>query len=88
LKGGGGERWGVAQWVYAQYSELGKFVIAKVEVENKLRGWLEFRWLKRVSERVSPKARVLPRRSRVIYGTSSLIFLPLLFKDGLKSFLV
>jgi hypothetical protein len=37
LKGGGGERWGVAQWVCAQYSELGKFVIAKVEVENKLR---------------------------------------------------
>jgi hypothetical protein len=31
-----GERWGVAQWVCAQYSELGKFVIAKVEVEYRL----------------------------------------------------
>jgi hypothetical protein len=24
------EQWGVARWVYAQYSELGKFVIARV----------------------------------------------------------
>jgi hypothetical protein len=31
-----GKRWGVAQWVYAQCSELGKFVIAKVEVEYRL----------------------------------------------------
>jgi hypothetical protein len=26
------EQWGVARWVCAQYSELGKIVIAKVEV--------------------------------------------------------
>jgi hypothetical protein len=30
-----GERWGVAQWICAQYSELGNFVIAKVEVGDK-----------------------------------------------------
>jgi hypothetical protein len=52
------------------------------------RRWLELRWLKRISERVSPKARVLPRRSRMVYGASSLLFLPLLLEDGLESFLV
>jgi hypothetical protein len=46
------------------------------------------RWLKRISERVSPKVRVLPRRSRVVYNARSLFFLPLLFEDGLKCFLV
>jgi uncharacterized membrane protein len=50
--------------------------------------WLELRWLERVSERVSPKAGVLPSQSRVVYGTSSLLLLPFLFKDGLESFLV
>jgi hypothetical protein len=28
------ERWGVARWVCAQYSELGKFVMARVGVED------------------------------------------------------
>jgi hypothetical protein len=28
------ERWGVARWVCAQYSELGNFVIARVGVED------------------------------------------------------
>jgi hypothetical protein len=50
--------------------------------------WLELRWLERISERVFPKARVLPRRSRMVYGARSLLFLPLLLEDGLKSFLV
>jgi hypothetical protein len=49
--------------------------------------WLELGWLKRVCERVSAKARVLPGRSRVVYGTRSLLFLPLLFEDSLESFL-
>jgi hypothetical protein len=31
------EQWGVAQWVCAQYSELGKFVIARVGVEGRWR---------------------------------------------------
>jgi hypothetical protein len=35
LKGGGGGVWGVARWVCAQYSELGKFVIARVGVGDK-----------------------------------------------------
>jgi predicted DNA-binding protein (UPF0251 family) len=29
------EQWGVARWVCAQYSELGKFVIAMVGVEGR-----------------------------------------------------
>jgi hypothetical protein len=29
------EQWGVAQWVCTQYSELGKFVIAKVGVGDR-----------------------------------------------------
>jgi hypothetical protein len=29
------EQWGVARWVCAQYSELGKFVIARVGVEGR-----------------------------------------------------
>jgi hypothetical protein len=33
LNGGGGERWGVAQWVCTQCSEPKKFRIAKVEFE-------------------------------------------------------
>jgi hypothetical protein len=51
-------------------------------------GWLELGWLERVCERVSTKARVLPGRSRVVYVTRSLLFLPLLFEDSLESFLV
>jgi hypothetical protein len=31
------EQWGVARWVCAQYSELGKFVIARVGVEGRWR---------------------------------------------------
>jgi hypothetical protein len=50
--------------------------------------WLELRWLERVCERVSTKTRVLPGRSRVVYGTRYLLFLPLLLKDSLESFLV
>jgi hypothetical protein len=50
--------------------------------------WLELGWLERVCERVSAKTRVLPGRSRVVYGTRSLLFLPLLFEDSLESFLV
>jgi hypothetical protein len=37
LKGEAGERWSVAQWACAQHSELGKFEIATVEVEDKLK---------------------------------------------------
>jgi predicted DNA-binding protein (UPF0251 family) len=29
------EQWGVVRWVCAQYSELGKFVIARVVVEGR-----------------------------------------------------
>jgi hypothetical protein len=50
--------------------------------------WLELRWLERISERVLPKVKALPRRSRVVYGPRSLLFLPFLLEDGLKSFLV
>jgi hypothetical protein len=82
------EQWGVARWVCAQYSELGKFVIARVGLRVGGKRWLELRWLERISERGSPKVRVLPRRSRVVYGARSLLFLPLLLEDGLKSFLV
>jgi hypothetical protein len=52
------------------------------------RWWLELGWLERVCERVSPKARILPRRSRVVYGTCSLLFLSFLLKNGFKSLLV
>jgi hypothetical protein len=54
-------------------------------------GWdrrLELRWLKRVSERISPKIGVLPSRSRMVYGTSPLLLLHFLLKDSLESFLV
>jgi hypothetical protein len=50
--------------------------------------WLELRWLEWVCERVSPKTRILPGQSRVVYGTRSLLFLPLLLEDSLESFLV
>jgi hypothetical protein len=50
--------------------------------------WLELKWLEWVCERVSPKTRILPGRSRVVYGTHSLLFLPLLLEDSLESFLV
>jgi hypothetical protein len=50
--------------------------------------WLELGWLEWVCERVSTKTRVLPGRSRVVYGTRSLLFLPLLLEDSLESFLV
>jgi hypothetical protein len=46
------------------------------------------RWLEWVCERVSPKTRILLGRSRVVYGTRSLLFLPLLLEDSLESFLV
>jgi hypothetical protein len=52
------------------------------------RWWLELVWLEWVCERVSPKTRILPGRSRVVYGTRSLLFLPLLLEDSLESFLV
>jgi hypothetical protein len=50
--------------------------------------WLELRWLEKVCERVSTKTGVLPGRSRVVYDTCSLLFLPLLLEDSLESFLV
>jgi hypothetical protein len=50
--------------------------------------WLELRWLERVGDRVSPKARVLPCRSRMVHDTRSLLFLPLLLEDGFESLLV
>jgi hypothetical protein len=49
---------------------------------------LELRWLERVSERVSPKARVLPSRSGMVYGAGPLLLLPLFLENGLESFLV
>jgi hypothetical protein len=50
--------------------------------------WLELRWLKRVSERISSKIGVLPSRSRMVYGTSPLLLLPFLLEDSFESFLV
>jgi hypothetical protein len=50
--------------------------------------WLELGWLEWVCEGVSPKTRILPSWSRVVYGTRSLLFLPLLLEDSLESFLV
>jgi hypothetical protein len=46
------------------------------------------RWLERVCERVSPKTRIFPHRSRVVYDTRSLLFLSFLLKDCFESFLV
>jgi hypothetical protein len=50
--------------------------------------WLELRWLKRVSERISSKFRVLPSRSGMVYGTSPLLLLLFFLEDSFKSFLV
>jgi hypothetical protein len=50
--------------------------------------WLELRWLERVSERVSPKAGVLPSWSGMVYGAGPLLLLPLFLKNSLESFLV
>jgi hypothetical protein len=50
--------------------------------------WLELGWLEWVCEGVSPKTRILPSWNRVVYGTRSLLFLPLLLEDSLESFLV
>jgi hypothetical protein len=52
------------------------------------RWWLELRWLEKVCERVSPKARVLPRLGRVVYSTCPLLFRSFLLKNGFKSLLV
>jgi hypothetical protein len=50
-------------------------------------GWLELGWLEWVCEGVSPKTRILPSWSGVVYGTRSLLFLPLLLEDSLESYL-
>jgi hypothetical protein len=42
-----------------------------------LDGWLELRWMERINERISPKVRVLPSWSGMIYGAGHLLFLPL-----------
>jgi hypothetical protein len=76
LKGGGRERWGVAQWVCAQCSELGKFGIAKVEVEYRLGQVVGIKVAGRVSERVSPKDGVLPSWSGMVYDAGPLLLLP------------
>jgi hypothetical protein len=51
-------------------------------------GWLELGWLEWVCEGISPKTRILPSWSRVVYGTRSLLFLFLFLEDSLESFLV
>jgi hypothetical protein len=50
--------------------------------------WLELGWLEWVCEGVSPKTRILPSWSKVVYDTHSLLFLPLLLEDSLESFFV
>jgi hypothetical protein len=51
-------------------------------------GWLELRWLKRVSKRISSEIMVLPSWSGMVYGTSPLLLLLFLLEDSFKSFLV
>jgi hypothetical protein len=80
--------WDVARRACAQCFELGNFRLPGRRLGITGMQWLELGWLKRVCERVSTKARVLPGRGRVVYGTRSLLFLPLLFEDSLESFLV
>jgi hypothetical protein len=48
-----------------------------VEAEYRLDGWLKLRWLERVREKVSPKVRVLPSWSGMIYSAGPLLLLPL-----------
>jgi hypothetical protein len=52
--------------------------------------WLELRWLERVSERISSEITVLPSWSGMVYGTSPLLLLLLLFllEDSFKPFLL
>jgi hypothetical protein len=51
-------------------------------------GWLELRWLERVSERISPKGGVLPSWSGMVYGVGPLLLFPLFLENGLESFIV
>jgi hypothetical protein len=81
------------QWVLLDGPALNVLSLESLRLPGRRLGiigrwWLELRWRERVGERVSPKARILPCRSRVVYSTRSLLLLSFLLKNGFESFLI